>query len=88
MEDQLSLQESLLLPSLPLIECSKKNYMVFAHCNFLNFSYLSDLWLRDGKGFWVIKKEFLVLAGKYIDLFVRLIIFSLHVVAFIFHVCP
>lgn len=88
MEDQLSLQESLLLPFLPLLECREKNYMAFAHCNFLHFSYLFDLWLIDWKGLWVIKKEFLVLAGKYMELFFRLIVIPLHVVALIFHVCP
>lgn len=67
---------------------SEKNYMVFAHCNFLHFSYESVLWLIDWKGFWVLKKEFLVLAGKYMKIFFRLIVISLHVVAFIFHVGP
>lgn len=62
--------------------------MAFAHCNFLHFSYLFDVWLIDWKGLWVIKKELLVLAGKYMELFFRLIVIPLHVVALIFHVCP
>lgn len=54
-----ALSAGITAPAIPFTDRMQQEKL-FAHWNFLHFSYLSDLWLIVWKGFWVIKKEFLV----------------------------